>query len=136
MAVLLTACLLSVALGALAILDPQDGKIYDGRSSNYGPTDQFASDWGSGSCKCWGDSNYQSGRPCFDSIGTPSHIAAVNTNDMDFTATCGTCLRVQCTNGPTRGLANSEFPTPGCLAGNRTVFVQITDSCPVSAVRT
>ena len=56
------------------------GQIYHGRASNYGPTDQFESSWTTGSCKCWGQSNYRMDTPCFDTINTPAHIAAVNTN--------------------------------------------------------
>ena len=44
--------------------------------------------------------------------------------------TCGTCVSVQCTLGPTRGYSWSEYSTPGCVPGNPTVLVQITDSCP------
>ena len=96
---------------------------------SYGPTDQFNSDWRTGSCRCWGPDSYRKDTPCFDSIAAPAHITAVNTNGGDFTATCGTCLAVACVPGPTRGLDWSTYSTPGCI-GNATVFVQVTDSCP------
>lgn len=114
---------------ALAQFTTNGGIVFHGRATNYGPTDQFSSNWETGSCKCWGASNYNKDTPCFDTINAPSHVTAVNTNGGDFTATCGTCLAVTCVNGPTRGLDWSTYSTPACI-GNATVFVQVTDSCP------
>ena len=114
---------------ALAQFTTNGGVVYHGRCTNYGPTDQFSSNWETGSCKCWGASSYKPDTPCFDTIAAPSHVTAVNTNGGDFTATCGTCLAVTCVDGPTRGFDWSTYSTPACI-GNATVFVQVTDSCP------
>lgn len=96
----------------------------------YGPTDQFKSDWSTGTGRCWSSESYRPDIPCFDSISPPSYIAAVNTRGMSYTKTIGTCLLVTCINGPTRGLPYSKYPWPGCKSGNTSVLVQITDSCP------
>lgn len=100
------------------------------RSSNYGKTDQFRSDWSTGTCRCWGPDSYRPNIPCFDKVNTPSHITAVDTSGMSFSQTCGTCLLVTCINGVTRGLPWSEYPYPGCKPGNNSVVVTISDSCP------
>ncbi len=86
------------------------------RSSNYGKTDQFRSDWSTGTCRCWGPDSYRPNIPCFDSISTPSHITAVDTSGMSFTQTCGTCLLVTCINGVTRGLPMVGVSLPGMQA--------------------
>ncbi len=99
------------------------------RSTNYGISDQFQSDWSTGTGRCWGPDSYRPDIPCFDSISPPSQIAAVNTRAMTYTQTIGTCILVTCVNGPTRGLPYSTYPWPGCKPGNSSVLVQITDSC-------
>ena len=106
------------------------GSFLPARSTNYGITDQYSSDWSTGSGRCWGPDSYRSDIPCFDSISPPSYISAVNTRGMTYTMTIGTCILVTCVNGPTRGLPYSTYPYPGCKAGNNSVLVQITDSCP------
>ena len=104
----------------------------NGKATWYGVNDQFQSDWSTGTGKCWGPSSYRPDIPCFDSISYPYHIAAVNTRGMTYTQTIGTCVIVTCVNGPIRGLPYSKYPWPGCLAGNNSVLVQISDSCPGS----
>lgn len=102
----------------------------NGRATNYGPTDQFKTEWSTGTCKCWGADSYREKVPCFDEISNPSHIAAVDTGGMRYTGTCGTCLLITCVDGPTRGLPYSTFPYGGCRPGAPAVMVQVTDSCP------
>lgn len=100
------------------------------RSTNYGPSDSFKSDWNTGTCKCWGSDSYRQDIPCFDNIVDPSHIAAVDTSNMVYTGACGTCIEIKCIDGPTRGLPSSTYTTPGCKNKDVSVIVQITDSCP------
>ena len=76
--------------------------------------------------------NYNKRTPCFDYISSPSHIAVGNTNNKDFTATCGTRLAASCIPGPTRGLSKSQSSFPGCKPRSPTIFVQVTGSCPCS----
>lgn len=101
-----------------------------GSGTWYSSNDQFQSDWVTGTGRCWGPSSYRPDIPCFDSISYPYHIAAVNTRGMTYTQTIGTCVAVTCVNGPIRGLPYSKYPWPGCLGGNNSVLVQISDSCP------
>lgn len=101
-----------------------------GRATYYSPSDQFNSDWNTGTCRCWSSDSYRQEIPCFDNIADPSHIAAVDTSNMKFTGTCSTCVEVKCTDGPTRGLPSSTYFTPGCKDKDTSVIVQITDSCP------
>lgn len=113
----------------LPIVTGQTGEWQLGRGSFYGPTDQFKSDWGTGTCRCWSSDSYRPDVPCFDDIVSPSYIAAVDTAGMQYTGTCGTCLEIRCTTGPTRGLASSMYPEGACK-GEESVIVQVTDSCP------
>lgn len=103
-----------------------------GVSTAYGPTDSLHSDYNTGTGFCWTEDSYRPDIPCFDSISSPNYISAVNTQGMTYTQTIGTCIVVTCVNGPTRGLPYSTYPYPGCLPGNNSVLVQITDSCPCS----
>lgn len=44
---------------AVAQFTTSGSNIYHARATNYGPTDQFNSDWRTGSCRCvpWGPCN-------------------------------------------------------------------------------
>lgn len=126
-------------LSVAAVLAAWSGSLFAGasaadtwhaaRSTRYGPIDYITSQYVDGTCRCWGPSSYRSDVPCFDYITPAEFVAAVNTDDMAYTKTCGTCIEVKCVDGPTRGHAWSKNKEPACSAGT-TVTVQITDSCP------
>lgn len=68
---------------------------------------------------------------CFDSIGGPKLVAAINTRGIGNTVMCGKCVEIKCTVGRYRGLSWSEFgSTNVCFDMKKRVVLQITDSCP------
>lgn len=70
---------------------------------------------------------------CFDKIINKAMVAAINTAGNSNTKMCGKCVEMRCTKGRYRGLSNSQFGMPNvCFNMNKTIVVQITDSCPES----
>jgi hypothetical protein len=68
---------------------------------------------------------------CFESIGNPKMVTAINTPRSDNTRMCGKCVRLRCVSGRYRGLPWSEFGEDDiCYSREREITLQITDSCP------